>query len=455
MVGRTFTLAASGLTPGNHVTPFVVPVDGRNCCGVGIAQTHVVPASGKVSFSFRWPARYYRCPEAARAHCARIAWRRGQGVLVGVDAPEMHPLPSAASQGEQHTLMKVRVRAIGRGASRAQATSAAAADPLAGTGVSMHACHSPWMTSAGTLGAGVGADVSFAPTDRARYLGRFSPDSVWVNLQGCAPFPYLTKDEQDSMYEQMLCHLEGGVAHLGGSTFDFEAWRPVVPALSSLVTAHCNPDLGPGGGTQYLDQLVQWSGDPNGQKAAWLISRDAHGALQRRWIPTTQIYGCLKRQGKQGPVELDHSFIARYLAPVGPPVQASETCGQPPSPAPASPGTPPVLVPPIGGTAPPSTAPGQPASSWAETPGGVTHTWTNYSNAGGYEGAQIPAYQTVQIACKLPGFAVADGDTWWYRIASSPWNGAYYASADAFYNNGQTSGSLHGTPFVNGAVNDC
>jgi hypothetical protein len=61
----------------------------------------------------------------------------------------------------------------------------------------------------------------------------------------------------------------------------------------------------------------------------------------------------------------------------------------------------------------------------------------------------------VQVACRLEGFRVADGDTWWYRIASSPWNGSYYASADAFYNNGQTSGSLMGTPFVDPAVPGC
>lgn len=453
-VGLTFTLVGSGLTPGNHVSPFVVPIDGRDCCGIAITQTRVVPASGSVRFTFRWPALYYRCPAATRHHCSRTSWRRGQGVLVGLDAPEMHPLPSAASQAEQHVLMKARVRAVGHSGSRAQATAAGPVDPLPGTGMSLDGCHNPWMTAAGTLGAGVGADISFAPTDRARYLGRFTPDAVWANLQGCAPFPYLTNDEQDSMYEQMLCHLEGGVLHFGGSTFDFEAWRPIVPASASLATARCNPDLGPGGGIQYLDQLVQWSGDPHGQKTAWLVARDAHGTLQRRWIPTTQIYGCLKRQGKQGPIELDHSFILRYLAAAGPSVQSSETCGQPATPAP--PGTPSTPPPGVGTPAPPLGAPpGPPPSSWAETPGGVTHTWTNYTNAGGYEGPQIPAYQTVQVACKLPGFAVADGDTWWYRIASSPWNGEYYASADAFYNNGQTSGSLHGTPFVDGAVADC
>lgn len=96
-----------------------------------------------------------------------------------------------------------------------------------------------------------------------------------------------------------------------------------------------------------------------------------------------------------------------------------------------------------------------PVTTWSETTGGATNTWTNYANAGGTQGATIPGGTTVQIACKLTGFRVADGNTWWYRIASSPWNSVFYASADAFYNNGQTSGSLIGTPFVDGNVRDC
>jgi hypothetical protein len=71
-------------------------------------------------------------------------------------------------------------------------------------------------------------------------------------------------------------------------------------------------------------------------------------------------------------------------------------------------------------------------------PSGVaTNTWTNYSDAGGTQGQTIgTADSTVVIACKIQGFRVADGNTYWYRIAQTPWNGAYYASADAFYNNG-------------------
>src|SRR6266568_7394476 len=106
-----------------------------------------------------------------------------------------------------------------------------------------------------------------------------------------------------------------------------------------------------------------------------------------------------------------------------------------------------------GGAAPPPPPP--PPSTHAETVGGNTNTWTNYTNAGGNQGPTIPAYTTVQVSCRVTGFRVADGDTWWYRVASPGWDNTYYASADAFYNNGQTSGSLHGTPFVDEAVPVC
>ena len=76
-------------------------------------------------------------------------------------------------------------------------------------------------------------------------------------------------------------------------------------------------------------------------------------------------------------------------------------------------------------------------------------------SAGGTEGPTVAARQTIQVACKLTGFKVANGNAWWYRIAQSPWSSQYYVSADAFYNNGKTSGSLQGTPFVDPAVPDC
>jgi hypothetical protein len=106
-------------------------------------------------------------------------------------------------------------------------------------------------------------------------------------------------------------------------------------------------------------------------------------------------------------------------------------------------------------TAAPSPIPTPAPTTHAETVGGLTHTWTDYANAAGSEGQPISPYQTVQITCKVTGFQVADGNTWWYRIASAPWSDGFYASADAFYNNGQTSGPLHGTPFVDAGVPNC
>lgn len=96
-----------------------------------------------------------------------------------------------------------------------------------------------------------------------------------------------------------------------------------------------------------------------------------------------------------------------------------------------------------------------PAGSVAETTGGVTNTWTNYVNAGGTAGPKIGANATVHVSCRVQGFMVPDGNTWWYRVATAPWSGTYYASADAFYNNGQTSGSMAGTPFVDTNVPLC
>jgi hypothetical protein len=87
-------------------------------------------------------------------------------------------------------------------------------------------------------------------------------------------------------------------------------------------------------------------------------------------------------------------------------------------------------------------------------PGGA-NTWTDYQDAGGTEGQHIGSYQTVSIACRLTGFAVADGNTWWYLVASPPWDSQFYVSADAFYNDGATSGSLIGTPFVDYAIPVC
>ncbi len=94
-------------------------------------------------------------------------------------------------------------------------------------------------------------------------------------------------------------------------------------------------------------------------------------------------------------------------------------------------------------------------AQFAETPGGDAHTWTDFGCAAGIEGPTIPRLTSLHVSCAVRGFEVSDGDSWWYRIADSPWNGQYFVSADAFYNNGMTSGSLRGTPFVDPKVPIC
>ena len=194
-------------------------------------------------------------------------------------------------------------------------------------------------------------------------------------------------------------------------------------------------------GTQpgaFVGHIVQWDGDTKKQKTAWLVGQDG----KRRWIPTSAIFYCLKGLGVPGPDVLPAQRLDEYPDLNGQwvncgPSGAGAGSGEPPT----EPDTPPV---------PPPPAPG-----FNETVGGDAHTWTNHTNAGGTEGPLIPAFTTVAIACKLPGFKVADGNTWWYRVLQAPWSNQYYVSADAFYNNGQTSGSLRGTPFVDPVVPDC
>jgi surface antigen len=95
------------------------------------------------------------------------------------------------------------------------------------------------------------------------------------------------------------------------------------------------------------------------------------------------------------------------------------------------------------------------SETFSETTGGIANTWSNYTTATEGQGPSLLSGMTVQVSCAVTGFKVSDGNTWWYRIASSPWSNAFYATADAFYNNGQTSGSLIGTPFVDPAVHAC
>ena len=91
----------------------------------------------------------------------------------------------------------------------------------------------------------------------------------------------------------------------------------------------------------------------------------------------------------------------------------------------------------------------------SETAGGAADKWTDPADAGRNEGPGVGAHTTIQVSCRRQGLPVPDGDQWWYRLASAPWSKAYYATADAFYNDGQTSGTLNGTPHFDARVPLC
>jgi hypothetical protein len=138
----------------------------------------------------------------------------------------------------------------------------------------------------------------------------------------------------------------------------------------------------------------------------------------------------------------------------------ADTIGQSPAPTPSptpSPNPPTTTTTTTTTTGPGTTTPPPPPTTYTENagPAGAT-TFLNPANESGV-GPRIGDYSPVQVSCRTTGLPVSgDGNPWYYRIASSPWNNSYYASADPFYNEpGVTSGSLSGTPLVDASVPTC
>ncbi len=108
-------------------------------------------------------------------------------------------------------------------------------------------------------------------------------------------------------------------------------------------------------------------------------------------------------------------------------------------------------IPPCAAAPPPP-----PAQTWSEqeTPNHPVNTFTNYHNASGM-GPAIAAGQWIQVSCKVydPYIQSVNPDGYWYRIASSPWNNAYYSPANTFMNGDPYGGPYtHNTDF---AVPNC
>jgi hypothetical protein len=147
---------------------------------------------------------------------------------------------------------------------------------------------------------------------------------------------------------------------------------------------------------------------------SWLVASDGY----RNWIPTGSDYNCLISQHQV--ISEDQILIDATPDRVG----TWATCTTP--------------------------------QLWweQETPNHPVNTFLNYHNASGM-GTPIAAGQWVQVSCKVydPYIASVNPDGYWYRIASSPWNNAYYAPANTFMNGDPYGGPYtHNTDF---AVRDC
>jgi hypothetical protein len=111
-----------------------------------------------------------------------------------------------------------------------------------------------------------------------------------------------------------------------------------------------------------------------------------------------------------------------------------------------------------GGPAGPSTAQlvGESNSASRAEQAGAGGARTFVVPAGADEGPRVRPSQHVAVACKVykpePESVMPDG--YWYRLASSPWRGRYYAPANSFWN-GDRPGRRPYTHNTDFAVPDC
>jgi surface antigen len=231
--------------------------------------------------------------------------------------------------------------------------------------------------------------------------------------------------------------------HLG---YNLEDDRPLARGAGNGPTGFIYG--GPASGAEYIGHIVHWNADTKAQKTSWLVINDS-GHPRRNWIPDSSTFYCLKGRGAPGPDELSADVLSNLL-PDENGVRAK--CGG----GGGDPLPPPETPPPPTPTPAPTQAPPTPPQTWSEqeSPNHPVSTFQNPHNASGV-GSQIAAGQTVQVSCKVKDGTIqsVNPDGYWYRIASSPWNNAYYAAANTFMNGDPIGGPYsHNTDF---AVPDC
>ena len=105
-------------------------------------------------------------------------------------------------------------------------------------------------------------------------------------------------------------------------------------------------------------------------------------------------------------------------------------------------------VTPSASSAPSATANPPTGKTWTEYTFTQSKTFADFVNAGDPLGASLTPEEAVKVSCRVKGFAVTDGDRWWYRLAQPPWDGRFYATTDVFYNTPTPKGNpLNGISF--------
>jgi hypothetical protein len=186
---------------------------------------------------------------------------------------------------------------------------------------------------------------------------------------------------------------------------------------------------GPVSMASYLGHIVHWDGDHKPQLTSWLVVSDG-GRVRRRWIPDIATYWCLKGRGNPGPDVLSSAQLDAM--PDETSVWASCDTSVP-----------------AGGKG------GDGTTGLAEQAGhnGV-RPFADFHSAA-RPGPAVAAGGFVVVACKVHdgNIASSNPDGYWYKLASDPWDGAYYAPANAFMNGDPWNGPFtHNTDF---GVLDC
>lgn len=181
----------------------------------------------------------------------------------------------------------------------------------------------------------VATKLGLLPTFRARRETLFprAPKAyvdMWGELAACVRgLPPLSPSQADSLYKQMVCHAWYGIeSHVGGDTWDFQAWLVNVPWSTALDPRTQCENYGQvdRAGADFAGQIVQSTDDDGAaQKRAWLVDRTG---VFRRHIPTTEIFGCLVRGGAHMAGPLPQQFLSLYMGAVSGDVDAS-ACSAP------------------------------------------------------------------------------------------------------------------------------